>query len=296
MSSLLKISILLAGMAAAQNTECGCYSTDGVTAATYTNRIYHDFRSLDETGTLYTGEPANITNDDESSAAPVQTGYLTSDAFVNDFGIQTWGSPASEDTPLRKQYSNANVYIEHDGSSSSTHLTLRSYRNADFVSTAEIDSKLHNIFHASITVRARVRGAPGACAGIFTYLDDKTESDIEILTRDPSTHIRYTNQPGLDDDGNEIPGASTDAVLPNGAVWTDWVEHRLDWTPELSAFYANGELVETKTYGIPDAPSSFIVNIWGDGGSWSGTPDVGSAAYLDIQWIEVLFNTSDASV
>jgi hypothetical protein len=203
---------------------------------------------------------------------------------------------------------------EHDGSSSSTHLTLRSYRNADFVSTAEIDSKLHNIFHASITVRARVRGAPGACAGIFTYLDDKTESDIEILTRDPTNHIRYTNQPGLDDDGNEIPGASTDAVLPNGAVWTDWVEHRLDWTPELSAFYANGELVETKTYGIPDAPSSFIVNLvscgsepvvrdslltrlsqWGDGGSWSGMPDIGAAAYLDIQWIEVLFNTSDAS-
>lgn len=106
-----------------------------------------------------------------------------------------------------------------------------------------------------------MRGGSGACAGIFTYFDDDNESDIEILTRDETNHIRYTNQPGLDDAGNEIPEASTDAVMKNGAVWTEWNDHRLDWTPELSAWYVNGEQAVTKTYGIPKNPSSVILNM-----------------------------------
>ncbi|KAL4899433.1 hypothetical protein BDW74DRAFT_171487 [Aspergillus multicolor] len=293
MNTLLKASVLLSGAAlAACRPAASGYTTTGTTAATYANRIYHDFRSLDDTGSLYTSEPAKINTDAESSAATVQEGYLTSDAFINDFGIQTWGADATDEFPLRKQYSNANVYIEHDSDSSNTHLTLRSYRNSDFVSTAEIDSKVTDMYHASITVRARIRGASGACAGIFTYYDDKTESDIEILTKDATTQIHYTNQPGLDDEGNEIPGASTEVSMPGGAVWTDWVEHRLDWTDGLSAFYVNGVLAEEKTYGVPDSPSTFIANIWGDGGEWSGTPEVGAATYLDIEWIEILYNTA----
>ncbi|KAL2823724.1 concanavalin A-like lectin/glucanase domain-containing protein [Aspergillus cavernicola] len=277
MLSLVKISVFLAGVAAAQE-------------ATYAHRIFHDFRSLD--GSLYTCEPANITNDEQSSAAPVQSGYLTSDAFVNDFGIQTWGAPVSETSPVRKQNSNQNVYIERDEDGSSTHLVLRAYRNEDFISSAEVESKVSNIFHASIRVRARVRGDAGACAGIFTYYDDDNESDIEILTRDPTNHIRYTNQPGLDEDGNEIPGASTDAVMGGGAVWTDWNDYRLDWTADLSVWYLNGKLAHIKTYGIPSNPSTFILNMWGNGGVWTGDMDIGSAAYLDIEWIEILYNTA----
>jgi hypothetical protein len=117
------------------------------------------------------------------------------------------------------------------------------------------------MFHASIRVRARVRGDAGVCAGIFTYYDDNNESDIEILTRDPTNHIRYTNQPGLDEDGNEIPGASVDAVMAGGAVWNEWNDHRLDWTEDLSVWYLNGELVHNKTYGVPSEPSLAILNM-----------------------------------
>ncbi|KAL5332552.1 concanavalin A-like lectin/glucanase domain-containing protein [Aspergillus crustosus] len=274
MVCLAKSAALLAGAAAAQD---------------YASRIYHDFRALD--GDLYTGEPANITNDEQSAAATVQSGSLTSDLFVNDFGIQTWGSPASEISPYRKLNSNGNVYIEQadDGS---THLTLRAYRNADFVSSAEVESTLSNIFHASIRVRARVRGDAGVCAGIFTYYDDDNESDIEILTRDPTSHIRYTNQPGVNDEGNEIPGASVDLELPGGAVWSEWNDHRLDWTEGLSSWYLNGEIVHEKTYGVPAVPSTFILNAWGDGGVWTGDMEIGAAAYLDIEWIEILYNTA----
>ncbi|KAL4916786.1 concanavalin A-like lectin/glucanase domain-containing protein [Aspergillus aurantiobrunneus] len=293
MFSLAHIFFLLAGVAAAQSS--GGDATTGISAASYTHRIFHDFRSLDDSGGLYSSEPARIANDEDSSAAPIQPGYLTSDGFVRDFAIQTWGSPAGEDSPLRKQYSNRNVYIARDEDTFTTKLVLRAYRNEHFVSSGEIDTKLSNIFHASIRVRARVRGDPGACAGLFTYFDDDNESDIEILTRDATDHIRYTNQPGLDENGNEIPEASSNVVMANGAVWTDWNDHRLDWTPELSAWYLNGELAVTKTYGIPRNPSSFIMNMWGDGGSWSGAMSIGSAAYFEIQWIDILFNVSDSS-
>ncbi|KAL3472069.1 concanavalin A-like lectin/glucanase domain-containing protein [Aspergillus californicus] len=290
MITVAKIAILLAGVAAAHK-ERRCAGS----APSYTHRIFNDFRSLDTAGNLYNAEPANITNDEDSSAASVQTGFLTSDAFVNDWGIQTWGSPAGKDTPVRKQYSNQNVYIARNEHTSATQLVLRAYRNENFMCTAEIDSKVSDMFYASIRVRARVRGDPGACAGIFTYFDDDNESDIEILTRDPTNHIRYTNQPGLDEDGNEIPEASSDVVM-DGAVWNDWNDHRLDWTPGLSSWYLNGKLAVTKTYGIPREPSSLLMNIWGDGGSWSGNMTIGSAAYLEIQWIEVLFNTSASSI
>ncbi|KAL3485328.1 concanavalin A-like lectin/glucanase domain-containing protein [Aspergillus germanicus] len=276
MLSVLKISLVLAGVAAAQDT-------------TYANRIYHDFRSLNKCGSA--SEPANITTDAESAAATVQSGYLTSEAWINDFGIQVWGSPASKDAPIRKLNSNANVYIHRDASSTSSHLTLRAYRNENFISSAEVESKVHNMFHASIRVRARVRGDAGVCAGIFTYYDDDNESDIEILTRDPTNHIRYTNQPGLDDEGNEIPGASVDAVMAGGAVWNEWNDHRLDWAEDLSTWYLNGELVHNKTYGVPSQPSLAILNMWGNGGVWTGDMDVGAAAYLDIEWIEILYNT-----
>ncbi|KAL3459524.1 concanavalin A-like lectin/glucanase domain-containing protein [Aspergillus heterothallicus] len=259
MISLLKISLILAGVAAAQD-------------ATYANRIYHDFRACNKCG--LTSEPVNITTEDESAAAI------------------TWCSEVSKDTPIRKLNSNRNVYIQRDADSSSAYLVLRAYRNEHIISSAEVESKLHNIFHASIRVRARVRGDPSTCAGILTYYDDENESDIEILTHDPTNHIRYTNQPGLDEDGNEIPGASVDAVIRGGAVWTEWNDYRLDWTAELSSWYLNGELAHTKTYGVPTKPRNFILNMWGDGGVWTGDMDVGAAAYLDIEWIEILYNTT----
>ncbi|KAL2802367.1 concanavalin A-like lectin/glucanase domain-containing protein [Aspergillus granulosus] len=277
MISLLKLSALLVGVASAQE-------------ATYTNRIFHDFRSCNRCAPAV--EPANITTDAESAAALVQPGYLTSDTFINDFGIQTWGTQVGVNNPIRKLNSNQNVYIQRDLEDSTSYLVLRAYRNADFISSAEIETKVHNIFHASIRIRARVRGDPGTCAGIFTYYDDVNESDIEILTRDPTNHVRYTNQPGLDANGNEIPEATVEAVMGGGAVWTDWNDYRLDWTAELSSWYLNGELAHTKTYGIPTQPSTFIMNMWGDGGVWTGDMAVGAAAYLDIEWVEILYNTA----
>ena len=108
---------------------------------------------------------------------------------------------------------------------------------------AELESEQKNLLHSSIRARLRVilnglsntsmpsayfplsstaPGAntihpvdPGAVLGLFTYVNDANESDIEILTRDPLNRIRYMNQPS----DNDID--STDAYLAPGEAWTE---------------------------------------------------------------------------
>jgi len=56
-----------------------------------------------------------------------------------------------------------------------------------------------NLLHASTRFRARVVGDAGAVAGLFYYQNGNNESDIEILTRDDPSIVRYSNQPTVDD-------------------------------------------------------------------------------------------------
>jgi beta-glucanase (GH16 family) len=126
---------------------------------------------------------------------------------------------------------------------------------------------------------------------MFVYVDSSDESDVEILTRDNDTTVRYTNQPAVDKrTGNEIPGASqTRSDLPD---WSGWNVHRLDWSATQSTWYMDGSLVANSTYSVPQKPSGVIINMWSDGGVWSGIMPVGGVAELQLQWVEVLFNTS----
>lgn len=173
-----------------------------------------------------------------------------------------------------------------------SYITLRTVRLPDFQSTSEVESSQKNILYASLRFHARVVGSPGATAGMFTFFDDHNESDIEVLTHDPSTNVRYSNQPDVGRDGNTIPDASQDVTLPNGFQWTDWNDHRLDWTPGQSAWYINDIIIANSTYNVPTKPSDLILNMWSDGGVWSGSMKVDGKAYLQIQWIEMVFNTS----
>jgi beta-glucanase (GH16 family) len=144
---------------------------------------------------------------------------------------------------------------------------------------------------------ARVIGAPGACAGIFTYLpnDDPQkvqEADIEILTKDPRYAVQYTNQPSNDENGDEIPQATVNASDPSSRAWTLWNTFRVDWTPGLTTWYVNGEVAASIAFQAPKDPTGIIMNMWGDGGLWTGPMQVYDEAYLQIQWIEMVYNTS----
>jgi hypothetical protein len=163
--------------------------------------------------------------------------------------------------------------------------------------SGEITFKEFNASYASIRVSGRVRGAPGAVAGIFTYLNDTQESDIEMFTRAPAQYIQYSNQPSSsgEPDWTEIPGATVNATMPHAKQHTDWHVHRLDWTSGRSVFFLDDEQMNTTTLHVPvaDPPSGLYIDMWGANSTWSGSMDIGKNATFDIQWIELLFNTTE---
>ncbi|KAK2805047.1 hypothetical protein FQN51_001142 [Onygenales sp. PD_10] len=131
----------------------------------------------------------------------------------------------------------------------------------------------------------------GAVAGIFTFHSVHVESDIEILTSDPNTLVHYANQPDWDPlTDEEIPGSATTTDVP--VPWTEWANHRLDWFPNMTRWYLDNQFQDEKSYRVPDKPSMLVLNLWSDGGEWSGNMSVGSAVYMGVEWIEVAYNTS----
>jgi beta-glucanase (GH16 family) len=91
-----------------------------------------------------------------------------------------------------------------------------------------------------------------------------------------------------------VSQAGINAKMPNNTLWTDWNTHRLDWLPNISRYFVNGIETGSNTYGVPNHASSFILNVWSDGNkNWSGTFQDGAAAYLEVQWVEMIFNTTD---
>lgn len=131
----------------------------------------------------------------------------------------------------------------------------------------------------------------GACVGIFTFFSTTSESDIEILTSDPPTRVHYANQPDYDPIRNiVIPGSQLAVDVP--VPWTAWSTHRLDWFPGMSRWYVEDQLQASLAYGVPVDPSRLIINLWSDGGLWSGNLTVGDSVYLGIEWIELVYNTT----
>jgi beta-glucanase (GH16 family) len=116
--------------------------------------------------------------------------------------------------------------------------------------------------------------------------------------------IRYTNQPSLNSKGDLINSAESDEVLPNGFTYTEWHEHRIDWSKKLVVYYIDGIEVVQKTYrygsslvsllisSVPSISSFIDMNLWSDGGVWSGNMTIGTAAYLDVEYIEMAYNVS----
>lgn len=281
-----------------------------------------DFRSIpNDGGNDYMTAPALLTTNDDKGGQNLTSAFFNTTSFNNDWSILN--TPEDLDATVPSINSAQNVFIsketDKDGTES-TYLALRAFRLRNFASIAEIDSNQKNLLHSSIRARMRMIPAfsnasleaivdndvgpviglntshpvaPGAVLGFFTYESDTQESDIEILTSDPTTNIHYSNQPDYDaKTGNTVPGASTDTSLPDGMVWTDWHDHRIDWYDGISRWYVDGQLVLEKTLNVPTKPSGLILNLWSDGGAWSGNMSIGAQVVAGFQWIEMAFNIS----
>ncbi|KAN0069438.1 Concanavalin A-like lectin/glucanase domain containing protein [Elaphomyces granulatus] len=328
---------------AVSSAKCQCYVVSGLEPGYFQYYRFWDFRSVPF-------DPASLKNynfyprikngtataaHDSLSAknGPFKPILLKDTPFIKDWNIQNWHRKGNEIFPVTVVNSNQNVFITKSYSTGdSTHLVLRTTRNENYSSTAEIESGVRNIFHCSLRVRFRLLSkdesilAPplgegihsqhiqtipqniqpaslvhrnarknpppdGACAGIFTFNSTVSESDIEILTSDPPNRVHYANQPDYDFVTDQvIDGASIIKDIP--IPWTSWATHRLDWFPDASRWYVNNQLQAMNTYGVPNDPSRLIINLWSDGGVWSGNLTVGESVYMGIESIELAYNVS----
>ncbi|KAK0623561.1 concanavalin A-like lectin/glucanase domain-containing protein [Immersiella caudata] len=289
-----------AGPPLTDHRNCGCYLTNGTESRYFSHHYFFDFRSQSQ----YAGVPTAIASADLSGSAPRTSKYFSNSEFANTWIVGNWDNSARQrkDATVRMHMSPNNIYIEANndkGRKPETWLTLRTQRMENFQTAAELETMYFNKF-VSVRMMARTIGAPGAISALFTYkhsnvLAEVQESDFEVRTRDPDNIVHYTNQPGVTTEGETDPLATTNATLPDGLKWTDWAVHRLDWTPERSTWFVNGRQVAQNAYQTPRDPSKVILNLWSDGGKWSGNMSVTDAAYLQIQWFEMVFNTTDVN-
>jgi hypothetical protein len=311
--------------------ECQCYLVNGPDAGYFQHHRFYDFRSIANDGSNdYTVAPAIVGESDSSGGQPSTSSYLSSTDWADNWGFldgKAGASDSSVGSGYENVYSRQNVYISRnttEGAGDSTFLTLRAARPASsFMSSSQITSRQQNLLHASIRARMRVipnglgnGSAPsagprvvdnadagsnasqhpvdtGAVVGLFTYQSDTQESDIEILTQDPVTSVRYSNQPDYDAAADRpVPGASSQMTLPDDMVYTEWIVHRLDWFDGVVRWWAGNTLVLNKTINAPSEPSGLVLNVWGNGGYWSGNMSIGGEVTVGIEWIELVFNVS----
>lgn len=175
-----------------------------------------------------------------------------------------------------------------------TYLTLQTTRLSNGTQlAAELDFAEHNATFASMRMLARVRGASGAVAGFFTYHNDTAESDIEIPTGDASNQLHCSNQPTTNPDTNvPIQGSTFNVSLQAQQPTSAWNNYRMDWTSGRSVWYVNGKQSADTEVNVPDTESRIILNLWSNGGNFSGRMGAGEEAWFDIQWVELVFNTT----
>ncbi|KAI1849210.1 hypothetical protein JX265_008620 [Neoarthrinium moseri] len=302
------LSTVLAEFPTTSDAKCNCYLTNTTTKNWFSRHKFFDFRNMSQ----YVNVPGPAQNPSAASDAGVASSYFESADWTNFWSLQRWNNSlmmrgnsdvTGSDATVLMVNSPSNVYFENNKdtkAASKTYMTMRTVRHQDFQSAAEFESGSGNYHYLSIRMLARTRGASGAITAMFTYrgaqsLQSVQEADLEVRTRDPSSSIQYTNQPSWNANG-DIAGATKNITQPGKVNWNDWQYHRMDWTPGSTNWFVNGQLVSTISFQAPRDPSQIIFNAWSDGGSWSGNMSVGSEAYLQIQWIDVVYNNTDPAI
>lgn len=310
---------------------CDCYLVSGSDPGYFQHYRLWDFRNAPlprefrPPGTPHDHDDDDHDDDDQNERRWDSILPLSDSTFSKDWMTQIWDRRPVTNKPVPVLNSEKNIFFARDPpgtmggigkgvvSGNDTYLVLRTTQLPDHNSAAELESRMTNIYHCSLRIRLRVlpysglanntspatteagAGGPpaGACAGIFTY-DPTTgsESDIEILTKDPANIIHYANQPDYDPmTDTSIPGASTVAAIPT--PWTEWATHRLDWLRNISVWHVDGHVQTTNRYRVPERPSTLVLNLWSDGGEWTGGLAVGQTVFLGIEWIQLVYNVSD---
>ncbi|KAF2431942.1 concanavalin A-like lectin/glucanase [Tothia fuscella] len=277
------LAVLVRG-AAVTSDDCSAFSTDGRAASHYQYYRFYDFRN--------TSAPIPKS---KSTKYP-RSKAVYDDSWKDDWYIRDYPRVSSQETLLPVNFIPERV--TDNSKDYSTYLTLSTARiDEENQEAGEITFTEFNASFASARFYGRVRGAPGAVASIFTYYNDTQEADIEIFTRAPSDTVLYSNQPiAVGDDYIYIPGAMTNVTTTKAQAYDDWQIHRLDWIDGRTVVFIDDKEVNTSTVNVPVAnpPSRIYLDMWSNGGNWTGNMTIGNSAVMDIQWIEMLFNSTDS--
>lgn len=279
-------------VARAGSTDCSLYQVSNHSGSPFENYRFLDFRSLVN---YTTAEPAQITSGQDAGDESVTSPYFNTSTFEDVFQILSGVKNPDSHPPM--VYSAQNTYISTDESASgnSTYLTLRTTRLKDFQSIAQMRSN-DTILHSSMRIRMKVLTdsnntvAAGAVLGFFTYASDTQETDIEMLTRRSHSQVQVTNQPVS---SNAAPGTAN-VSLATGKTWTDWAEYRMDWFPKQTIWYIDGQQVYQTANSVPTEASALTLNLWSNGGSFSGNMSQGAQVRAAVQYIEMVYNTTDS--
>ncbi|KAI4860601.1 carbohydrate-binding module family 1 protein [Hypoxylon rubiginosum] len=287
------------------DSRCNCYRTNATSSHYFTHHRFFDFRDKSQ----YVRVPSPINDPHASADAPVANSYFSDAAWTSMWSIQNWNNSAlmngnpdvtgSDATVLMVNSAN-NIYFDRNTdprAGSQTYMVMRTMRHNTFQSASEIESVSLGYRYLSIRMYARTKGAPGAITAMFTFreasqLAQVQEADLEVRTVDPKYSIQYTNQPSWNSAG-EIPEATRNVSIPNRVDWSNWQYHRMDWTPGSTSWLIDGQLMSSIQFQAPRDASRVMFNSWSDGGSWSGNMTVGSSAEMQIQWIDVVYNSTD---
>ncbi|KAI0889629.1 carbohydrate-binding module family 1 protein [Annulohypoxylon maeteangense] len=287
------------------DSRCNCYRTNTTTSHYFTHHRFFDFRDMSQ----YVRIPAPINDPQAATAAPVTNNYFNDPAWTSVWSIQNWNNSllmngssdvtGSDATVLMVNSAN-NIYFDKNqdkGAESKTYMVMRTMRHDKFQSASEIESISLGYRYISIRMYARTKGAPGAVTAMFTFreaaqLSLVQEADLEIRTVDPTNSIQYTNQPSWNETG-DIPQATRNVSMPNHGDWSDWQYHRMDWTPGSTSWFVDGQLMSSIQFQAPRDASRIMFNSWSDGGSWSGNMSVNASAEMQIQWIDIVYNSTD---
>ncbi|KAI1372648.1 carbohydrate-binding module family 1 protein [Hypoxylon crocopeplum] len=289
------------------DSRCNCYRTNATASHYFTHHRFFDFRDMSQ----YVRVPQPINDPQGNADAPVTASYFSDPAWTSVWSIQNWNNSllmngssdiTGSDATVLMVNSPNNIYFDKNTDAragSSTYLVMRTTRHDNFQSAAEIESLSLGYRYLSIRMYARTRGASGAVTAMFTFreapqLAQVQEADLEVRTVDPKCSIQYTNQPSWNEDGN-IPQATRNISLPGRVDWSDWQYHRMDWTPGSTSWFVDGQLMSSIQFQAPRDASRVMFNSWSDGGSWSGNMTVGSSAEMQIQWIDIVYNSTDST-
>ncbi|RVX74743.1 hypothetical protein B0A52_01020 [Exophiala mesophila] len=282
---------LPAPLASRSDSNCDLYIVSGHDTDPFENHRFWDFRDL---GDYVTSEPPSITPDQDEGMENVTSHYFSQPAFSDAWKIRNGIRNPESEVPMIYSAQNAYLSTDPDSGGTQTYLTLRTTRLQDFQSVVQLASRDENVLYASMRARMKIipddmdngNVATGAVLGFFTYASDTQESDIEILTRDPTDTVSFANQPA----SPTTPGVSRKFQIPGGKNWTEWVDYRLDWLEGRSFWYMDDELLFQTTNSTPTEPSQLMLNLWSNGQSFSGRMRLNREVYVGVQWIETVFN------